>query len=132
MQPRVIPGVLRDGRENSANPTINTIVVIPATQTAYYTGISEELFIEQDINWVRLRDVELSYTLPSRALAALRARDASVFIKGSDLFLITNYSGMDPVVNGNSAAVQGSSGAGIDFGNFPMPRAFNFGLRVGF
>ncbi|HLE55943.1 MAG TPA: TonB-dependent receptor, partial [Rhodothermia bacterium] len=130
--PRVIPGVLRDGRENSANPTVNTIVVIPSVQTAYYTNMSEELFIEKDINWVRLRDVQVTYALPPTALRFLRAREASVFVKGTDLFLITNYSGLDPIVNGNTAAVGGSSASGIDFGNFPMPRGFNFGMRVGF
>jgi len=131
-QPRIVPGVLRDGKENSATPTANTIVVTPATQPAFYTLISEELFIEQDINWIRMRDIQLSYTLPPNLLRHLRARNASVFIKGSDLFLITNYSGLDPIVNGNSAAVGGSSGAGIDLGNFPMPRSFNFGFRAGF
>src|SRR5439155_594147 len=57
-QPRVISGVLRDGKENSANPTVNTIVVIPSVQPGYYTNMSEELFIERDINWLRLRDVQ--------------------------------------------------------------------------
>ncbi len=128
-EPRVIPGVLRDGRENSATPTRNTIVVIPATQPAFYTGMSEELFIEKDINWLRLRDVTVRYELPG---AWFKARTASAFITGTDLFLLTNYSGMDPIVNGNSAAVGGSGGAGIDYGNFPIPRGFNFGLKIGF
>ena len=127
--PRIIRGVLRDGRENSANPTPNNIVVIPAVQTAYYTSMSEELFIEKDINWLRLRDVTVRYDLPGRWLMA---RTASVFVTGTDLLLITNYSGLDPIVNGNSAAVGGSGGQGIDFGNFPMPRGFSFGLKVGF
>ena len=131
-QPRVIPGVLRDGKENSANPTTNTIVVIPAVQTAYYTNMSEELFIERDINWMRLRDVQVSYALPSAALRFLHARDASVYLRGTDLFLITNYSGLDPIVNGNTAAVGGSGGVGIDYGNFPVPRGLNFGVKVGF
>ncbi len=127
--PRVIRGVLRDGRENSANPTPNNIVIIPAVQTAYYTSMSEELFIEKDINWLRLRDVTVRYELPGRWL---KARTASVFVTATDLFLITNYSGLDPIVNGNSAAVGGSGGQGIDYGNFPIPRGFNFGLKVGF
>ena len=128
-QPRVIKGVLRDGNENSPNPTPNNIVIIPSVQTAYYTNMSEELFIEKDINWLRLRDVQLSYDLPSTFLGA---REASVFIKGTDLFLITNYTGLDPIVNGNSAAVGGSGGTGIDFGNFPMPIGLNVGVRMGF
>ena len=125
--PRVIPGVLRDGKENSANPTTNTIVVIPSNQPSYYSGISEELFIEKNINWVRLRDVTLNYQLPERF-----ARNASVFVTGTDLFLVTNYTGLDPISNGTSASVGGSGGVGIDYGNFPIPRGFNFGLRMGF
>ncbi len=124
--PRVIPGVIRDGKENSGTPTVNNIVVIPSQQTTYYTGISEELFIEKNINWVRLKDVTLSYELPPRY-----ARSASVFVTGTDLFLITNYTGLDPIVNGNTAAVGGSGGVGIDFGNFPTPRTFAFGVRLG-
>ena len=50
---------------------------------------------------------------------------------GTELFLITNYSGLDPIVNGNTAAVGGSGGAGIDYGNFPIPMGINFGLRIG-
>jgi TonB-linked SusC/RagA family outer membrane protein len=128
-EPRVVKGVLRDGKENTDNPTVNTIVVIPALQTNYYTNISEELFIEEDINWLRLRDVTLRYALPAGFMATRRA---SVFVTATDLFLLTNYSGMDPIVNGNSAALGGSGGAGIDYGNFSMPRGFNFGVSVGF
>jgi hypothetical protein len=127
--PRVIKGVLRDGKEDSATPTINSIVIVPAVQTTYYTNMSEELFIQKNINWVRLRDIQVSYGLPDGFIGS---RTASVFVKGTDLFLITNYRGLDPIVNGNSAAVGGSGAAGIDFGNFPMPRGVNFGFRMGF
>jgi hypothetical protein len=127
--PRVVQGVLRDGKEGTANPTVNTIVVIPSSQTGYYINMSEELFIEKDINWARLRDIQVSYDLPAGFLGA---RNSSVFVKGTDLFLWTNYTGLDPIVNGNTAAVGGSGGTGIDFGNFPIPRGVNFGLRMGF
>jgi TonB-linked SusC/RagA family outer membrane protein len=125
--PRVIKGVLRDGNENTDHPTQNTIVVVPSVNTGYYTNMSEELFIEKNINWVRLRDITLSLALPEKF-----AKNASVYVTGTDLFLITNYTGMDPIVNGNSAAVGGSSGVGIDYGNFPIPRGLNFGVRMGF
>jgi TonB-linked SusC/RagA family outer membrane protein len=128
-QPRVIPGVLRDGKENTDNPTINNIVVVPAIQTGYYTAISEELFIEKDINWLRLRDVTLRYALPS---GFLNTRSMSVFFTATDLYLLTNYSGLDPIVNGNTAAIGGSGALGVDFGNFPMPRGFNFGVRMAY
>ncbi|HTI05540.1 MAG TPA: SusC/RagA family TonB-linked outer membrane protein [Gemmatimonadales bacterium] len=128
-QPRVIDGVLRDGKENSTNPTPNNIVIIPSANPLYYTSMSEELFIEKDINWLRLRDITLRYEIPGRILGA---KNASVYLTGTDLFIITNYTGLDPLVNGTTAAVGGSGAVGIDFGNFPQPRGINVGVTVGF
>ena len=128
-EPRVVKGVLRDGLENTATPTRNTIVVVPALNNNYYLAMSEELFIEKDINWLRLRDVTVNYQLPKGIFGT---RTASVYVTGTELFLFTNYSGMDPIVNGNTAATGGSGGIGIDWGNFPMPVGINFGVRVGF
>ena len=125
--PRVVAGVLRDGKENSATPTVNNIVVVPSIQTSYYSSMSEELFIQKNINWVRLRDITLSYVLPERLFT-----NARVFVTGTDLKLWTNYKGLDPVVNGNTAAVGGSGAAGIDYGNFPIPRGVNVGVKLGF
>jgi len=126
---RVVDGVLRDGKENSATPTKNNILIIPAVQNAFYTGMSEELFIEKDINWFRLRDVTIRYVVPAKLI---RARDASIAMTMTDLFVFTNYSGLDPIVNGNTAAVGGSGGQGIDLGNFPMPRGIAFSVRLGY
>jgi len=132
MTPRIIPGVLQDGRENSANPTVNNISFVPYYQNGFYSSVSEELFIEKDINWIRLRDVTFNYRLPQTLLSKQKfVKSASVFVTGTDLFLITNYTGLDPVVNGNTAAVGGSGAAGIDYGNFPMPIGLNFGIKIG-
>ena len=125
--PRVIAGVLRDGKENTATPTQNAIVVIPQVQPGFYTGMSEELFVEKNINWARLRDVTLRFALPGKLV---RARDASFFVRATDLLLFTNYSGLDPIVNGNTAAVGGSGAIGIDYGNFPMPKGLSAGLTL--
>ena len=78
---------------------------------------------------MRLRDVTLNYQLPR---GVLRTRTASVFVTGTELLLITNYSGLDPITNSNTAATGGSGGIGIDFGGFPIPASVNFGVRVGF
>jgi hypothetical protein len=81
---------------------------------------------------LRLRDVTLNYVLPEKLLKRQNfVKKASVFVTGTDLFLVTNYSGLDPIVNGNTAAVGGSGAAGIDYGNFPIPRGINFGVRIG-
>ena len=125
-EPRVVDGVLRDGKENTATPTRNNIVVVPAINNNYYLAMSEELFIERDINWLRLRDVTLGYQLPPRF------RSATVFVTGTDLFLLTNYSGLDPIGSATTVATGGSGSAGIDFGGFPVPRGITFGTRMRF
>ncbi|MBB2146033.1 SusC/RagA family TonB-linked outer membrane protein [Pedobacter sp. LMG 31464] len=133
-EPRIIKGVLRDGLENSGTPTPNNIVVIPYITTSYYsTYYNTRDFIEKDINWIRLKDVTLGYTLPKTLFANSKTfKSASVFVTGTDLWLLTNYSGVDPSVNGLSAASGGTGGTGIDFGSSGQPRSFSFGLRVGF
>lgn len=124
---RVIEGVLRDGRENSANPTPNNIVIVPAVNTNYYTGMSEEMFIENDINWLRLRDITVNYQVPKRFLP-----NATVFFTATDLFMMTNYSGMDPLASASNPATGGSGSVGIDYGAFPTPKGISFGTKVRF
>ena len=131
--PRIVDGVLKDGLENSGDPTNNNIPIDLARNSSYWSSIyPNQSFIEKDINWVRLRDVTLRYNFTPALLERTNAiQSASVFITGTDLFLLTNYSGLDPVGNGNSAAVGGAGGYGFDYGNFPMPMGINVGLRVG-
>lgn len=130
--PRLVKGVIRDGLENTANPTVNNIVVNPYFDSRYYSNMSEELFIEKNINWIRMRDITLSYTIPSKVLVKQKFfKSASAFVTATDLFLITNYSGADPIANGNNAATVGAGGMGIDYGNFPIATGINFGLRLG-
>ena len=131
-EPRVVKGVLQDGLENTDNPTQNNLVIIPQYQNAYYINMSEEYFVEKHVNWFRLKDVTLSYALPKSVLSRQSAfKSATAFITATDVFMFTNYTGSDPVVNGNTAAVGGSGGIGIDYGNFPIPVGFNLGIRVG-
>jgi TonB-linked SusC/RagA family outer membrane protein len=132
--PRIIKGVIRDGLENTAVPTQNNIVVIPYVTTSYYSTFYNTLdFLQKDINWIRLKDITLAYNLPKSIFAKTKTfKSASVFVTGTDLLLITNYKGVDPSVNGLSAASGGTGGTGIDFGSFGQPRGYNVGLRLGF
>ncbi|WP_266368430.1 SusC/RagA family TonB-linked outer membrane protein [Tellurirhabdus rosea] len=130
--PRIFRGVLKDGLENTATPTPNTIQVIPYYNNSYYTAPADENFIERDVNWVRLKDVTVRYNLPTSAFGNSKIfKSASVFFTGTDLFMLTNYTGGDPGVNATTATVGGSGGYGIDFGNLPLPRAYNVGISIG-
>ncbi len=131
--PRVVKGVLRDGLENTANPTQNTIVLTPYYAQTYYTLMPEAEFIEKDVNWFRLRDLTLSYTFSQRFLNNAKfIKNLSVFFTGTDLLLMTNYSGGDPSVNGNTTATRGVGGFGIDYGNVGAPVGLNFGIKASF
>lgn len=133
-QPRIIKGVLRDGLENTANPTPNNIVVIPYITTSYYsTYFNTNDFIQKDVNWIRLKDITLSYNLPKTLFQGSKVfKNVGVYFTGTDLLLLTNYKGVDPSVNGLSAASGGTGGTGIDFGSFGLPRSYSFGVKVGF
>ncbi|MBC6489584.1 SusC/RagA family TonB-linked outer membrane protein [Flavihumibacter stibioxidans] len=133
--PRIIEGVLNDGLQDTENPTPNTISVIPAYNDAYYTSTSmpEEAFMEKDVNWLRLRDVTLSYVFPRRIYSKLKSvKTISAFVTGNDLLLFTNYSDGDPSVSGNTAGSRGVGGFGFDYGTLPPPISVNIGFRVGF
>jgi ferric enterobactin receptor len=130
--PRIISGVLADGLQNTAHPTINTISIIPYANAAYYsTNVSPEMFIEHNIKALRLRDVTLRYNFPQSTLSRIGfIKGLGVFFTATDLLLFTNYSGTDPESNGTNAASGGIGGYGIDYGNVGKPIAFNVGLNV--
>lgn len=140
--PRVVKGVLKDGKQNSSSPTPNTMVVVPAYNDGYYTNLPEEDYIEKDVNWFRLRDLTFNYGFPkvpfgrsgnklfSGDLSGIKSLD--LFLTINDLILITNYTGADPAVNGNTAGSRGVGGFGFDYGTMPAPVSFNFGLRASF
>lgn len=131
MTPVIVPGVIKDGNENTAHPTINTIQVTPYYQSTYYTQNVDADFIEHNINYIRLSDVTLSYNFPKSILDRQKVfKTASLFVTATNVFLITNYTGADPDVNGDNASTTGSGAAGFDFGAVPEPRVISFGLRV--
>ena len=97
--PVVVTGVLRDGFENSANPTYNNFAILPSRSGAsyYYTTpnnglMNEEDFVEKNISWVRLKDITLNYSVPRSVLqrGKIKLNDLSVFLTATYLFCITN------------------------------------------
>jgi len=132
--PRIYPGVLADGLQNTATPTINTISVTPHYNSSIYTARTLAVdYVEKDVDWVRMRDITLRFTAGRRLLDKLKwFSSASAFLTGTDLFLFTNYTGVDPTAAGNSAATLGNGSFGIDFGSLSIPRGINFGLSLQF
>ncbi|MDB4925344.1 SusC/RagA family TonB-linked outer membrane protein [Mucilaginibacter sp.] len=129
--PVVVPGVLKDGNENSAAPTVNTIQVNPYYQTGYYSNAIESDFVEHNISTFRLRDVTLSYTFPSSLLTKQKVfKSFGIYVTATDVFLLTNYTGADPEVNGTNSSTRGSGAAGFDYGTLAAPRTISFGVSL--
>ncbi|GAB2819988.1 SusC/RagA family TonB-linked outer membrane protein [Ferruginibacter profundus] len=133
-RPVTITGVLNDGLQNTSNPTKSTITVYPYYRSDFYgTSVATEADFIESVNWMRLRDATLTYRLPQSLLKRQKVvRSASVFVTGTDLFIITNYTGADPSVNTNNASNRGVGGAGIDYGSLSTPRGLNAGIKVQF
>ena len=129
-----LKGVVKDGNEESATPTVNTKEIIPSANEQYYTvALQPEDFVERDINWVRLRDVTLTFDFPKSMLGAQNViKNLSIFVNGTDLFLSTNYTGADPYVSTTTPATGGAGGFGMDFGKISLPRTVSAGLSVTF
>jgi hypothetical protein len=88
---------------------------------------STENFVE-DADWVRLRNLSLSYQLPAAVLENVFIRSANISLTGNNLWLSTPYSGFDPEGN------QSSSNSDDGFGGFVYPsvRSFFVTLSLGF
>jgi hypothetical protein len=95
--------------------------------------LPDEEFIQKDVNWLRLRDLSINYTLPKRLINKVNnIKSVSIFLTGNDLVLITNYRGADPAVNSNNPSTGGVGGYGIDLGSAPTPMSYSFGFRANF
>lgn len=86
---------------------------------------TEEWRVE-DASYVKLREVALSYELPTFARFI---RSSSISLIGRNLISWDDYDGYDPETNagGNSSVLRG-----IDFGNVPIPRTFQLSFRASF
>lgn len=129
---RIVTGVLKDGLENTDNPTPNAIAVTPYYNSLFYTtNIATEMFLERNINSLRLRDISLSYNF-SKGLTKRMPflQGGRVFATLTDVVLFTNYSGLDPEANANNPSLGGVGGYRIDFFTTGRPLTANFGLSL--
>jgi hypothetical protein len=92
-----------------------------------YRGVTEN-FVE-DASWVRLRNLSLTYRIPTSITRTNIFRDASITFTGNNLFLWTDFSGFDP------DASSFHSGSNVDaFTGFAYPsiRSYLVSLNVNF
>jgi TonB-linked SusC/RagA family outer membrane protein len=84
-------------------------------------------------NWLRLRSVSLSYSLPAQILSKQKViKGLTATLTGTNLLLWTNYKGMDPETSAAGSGVVGSSSVGIDYCGIPALAGMSFGLNITF
>lgn len=122
----------------SLNPGTSKYEEVTRTVVAdekYYRDIylNHAPFFIEKVNWLRLRSVSLSYSLPQSTLRNVRwLKDATITASGTNVLLFTNYSGMDPETSAAGAGVIGSGSVGIDYCGVPATSAFALGLNLKF
>jgi iron complex outermembrane receptor protein len=82
-------------------------------------------------DFLRLGQLTLGYTIKGSILDRLKMKTARFYVNGSNLFVITKYSGFDPEVDTNKS-LNGIPSAGIDYLSYPKARSFSVGLNVTF
>ncbi|WP_370089674.1 SusC/RagA family TonB-linked outer membrane protein [Ekhidna sp.] len=128
----VFDGVAADAN-GQPTETINTVgTVIGGTdgssnyyQAYGFVGLTE--LTVQDGGWLRLRDVNLSYNLPQSIVGKLPFSAININLNARNVFLITDYTGIDPETNLTGSA---SNVFGYDYFNNPNTKSYGFKLNV--
>lgn len=125
----VYPGVLADGSTN----TISVPYADPAGGLGSnfwvrygFGGLSEQNI--HDGGWVRLRELTLAYNVPQSILSTLKLTNLKISATGRNLWLSTDYPGVDPETNLTGA----SNGFGLDYFNMPNTRSYALTISVNF
>jgi TonB-linked SusC/RagA family outer membrane protein len=85
-------------------------------------------FIE-DGSYIRLSNLTLGYNFKFPNITQID--NLRLYFTGSNLFVITDYSGYDPDIN-TDASVDGVNSFGIDNSCYPKARTFLFGMSITF
>lgn len=79
----------------------------------------------EKVHFVRLKQLTLGYNLEERIVKKIGIGSARFFVTGENLFLLTNYSGIDPELIDPTSGLDNLT-------SYPLPRKFTVGLTVNF
>lgn len=79
----------------------------------------------EHVSYARLKQLTLSYSLPSNWIKRTALKDVRVYLTGENLLLLSNYSGLDPeLVPEETGHDSGSA--------YPLDRRFTLGINIKF
>lgn len=104
--------------------TSNTVARLDANDdNKNYTKMSD--YYLQDGGFMRIKLVQLGYTLPGDVSKRFGANKIRFYVTGENLFTFTKYTGYDPEIAVNDSY-------GIDRAYYPQARTFLFGANIQF
>lgn len=92
-------------------------------------GSCTSTFHIEDGSYLRLQNLALGYTLPKSILRRAKINNLRIYLQGSNLFTLTNYTGYNPEVNKNSSD---ALRPGEDYCSYPLPRTYTVGVNLNF
>ncbi|NLU94932.1 SusC/RagA family TonB-linked outer membrane protein [Chitinophaga sp. Ak27] len=107
----------------------NTIPAVLSQAWYRNTFNIQGLYVEHDLYWVKLKDVNFTYALPQHLLKPAHIQAASVTLTARNFLLGTNYTGSDPDLGSRNGL---SNAAGIDFWTTPNTKSYGIALNVSF
>ncbi len=130
----VLMGFNRTDRPNANKPAFyynNRWTGPNSTNTWFASNTSSPYVYNSDLmvfdgSFMRIRQLQLGYTLPSTLLRKIPSKNARFYVSLDDFFTFTKYPGVDPEVSNTG------SSTGIDRGGYPIPRKVMVGLSVTF
>lgn len=85
-------------------------------------------FYVEDGSFVRIKNIQIGYTIPTAIGERIRARSVRVYIAVNNLATFTKYRGYDPEIG----SVGGPLAAGVDYGFYPQARTIMGGFNFKF
>jgi len=82
----------------------------------------------EDGSFLRLRNIQLGYTLPSKLLKKVKTESLRFYVAANNLFTITKYKGFDPDIGPTA----GTLSSGVDFGFYPQAKTIMGGVILKF
>ncbi len=76
-----------------------------------------------------LKNITLSYNLPASLISKIKMSNLRLYVSGSNLWTLTDYTGYDPEAN---TFGQSTTLVGLDIGGYPQAKIFQVGLSASF
>ena len=106
---------------------------LPRLNSGDATSQQVSSYFLEDGSFLRLKNIQLTYTLPSSLLKKVGMNSAQVYVQGQNILTLTKYTGLDPDINLRRSGNDNQDiHMGVDEGAYPVAKSYIVGLRFGF